>query len=130
MGSIRGVAYRTVLDFAGRVKGFVANSATKVLHLLRQLWIIRHMANVKTTYMPTARIAVEKAGGAVGAAKAADVHRSQVYRWMDPKETGWAEGMIPAQHQRRLLDAGLGITPDDFWIKIERIENGTTEEKR
>jgi hypothetical protein len=130
MWFLRGVAYRNVPELRGEVKRFVADYATKPLLTMRQAWMIRRMANIKVIYMPTAKVAVEKAGGAIGAAKAAGVHRSQVYRWMDPKETGWADGLIPAQHQRRLLDAGFGITPDDFWTKIERIENGTTEEKR
>jgi len=49
------------------------------------------------------------------------VGKSQVYRWPYAKKRGGADGVIPAQHQRKILDraqrAGISLGPDDFFAR-------------
>lgn len=47
------------------------------------------------------------------------VHVSRVYRWTYGKDRGGTDGMIPAKHQRQLLQEArnrdINLTPDDFF---------------
>lgn len=69
---------------------------------------------------PASRI-VALLGGPQTTAELAGVHISRVFRWTYPKARGGTGGLVPAQHQQRLLDQararGIALEPDDFFLR-------------
>lgn len=75
--------------------------------------------------MSVARDIIKKCGGgnfSAGVALVArwtGVHSSRVHRWTYSKSKGGTDGIIPSQHQQKILDrareAGIDLTPADFF---------------
>lgn len=67
---------------------------------------------------PAARV-LEKIGGAPVAATVCSVDQSTAHRWTYPKERRGTGGIIPAKHQRPLLEYArrnnLPLTAEDFF---------------
>ena len=67
---------------------------------------------------PAARV-IRKCGGIARTAELVGKHRSTVNRWLLPKESGGTGGIVPAQHQQKLLAeakrAGIELSPADFF---------------
>lgn len=72
-----------------------------------------------THYLEPARTVVAKLGGIQAAAEAAGVHFSRVYGWMYSREKRGTGGIIPAEHQAKLLAwakaHGRRLKPADFF---------------
>jgi hypothetical protein len=66
---------------------------------------------------------IRKCGGPKATALMAGVDVSNVHRWTYPKERGGTGGVIPARHQRRLLEKAkeqkIPLKPDDFFADDE-----------
>ena len=49
------------------------------------------------------------------------IHKTQVFRWSRPASGGGTGGMIPAQHQQKILDAArresIALGPEDFFAQ-------------
>lgn len=71
---------------------------------------------------------IEKCGGHQAVAEMAGVHVSRVHRWTYPKERGGTGGLIPTQHQQKLLDEardrGIDLGPSDFFLNTEPPDAG------
>lgn len=71
------------------------------------------MGNEKRTPDPT--VAFAKAGGPSQVARITKTSRTTPYKWLTAEKNGGTGGKVPVPHQDALINAGLGITPDDFW---------------
>lgn len=69
--------------------------------------------------MSIAEHIIAKCGGPAVVAEMTGVHVSRVHRWTYPKERGGTGGLIPAQHQQRILAEakrrGIDLSPSDFF---------------
>ena len=67
---------------------------------------------------PAARV-IEKCGGIESTARLVGRHRSVVNRWLRPKDKGGTGGIVPAEHQQKLLNKakaeGIELSPNDFF---------------
>lgn len=64
-------------------------------------------------------------GGTAAVARLLGVHRTRVWKYMQPREKGGTGGLIPIHHIRPLLDAlrarGLPYTAEDFLPDAEAV---------
>lgn len=64
-------------------------------------------------------------GGASAVANILSMHKSWIYRWVQPTQKKGTGGLIPAKHQNALLNYceknGIDLRPDDFF-KSERLQ--------
>jgi transposase len=69
--------------------------------------------------MNAANAVIKKFGGARKVAEMLGCDPSRVYRWGYPPEKGGFDGLIPAKHQKRLLELAreqnIKLKPNDFW---------------
>ena len=71
--------------------------------------------------MNIAKNIIEKCGGAERVAQFVGIHVTNVHRWTYPKERGGSAGLVPSQHQQKLLAAakenGIALEPNDFFME-------------
>lgn len=73
---------------------------------------------------------IEKCGGHKRVAEWLRLDLSNVYRFTYPRARGGTDGIIPAQHQSRLIAKarknGVDLQPDDFFVdhKLSAPERG------
>ncbi len=69
--------------------------------------------------MSPAERVIQKCGGHAVVAEMTGVHVTRVHRWTYPKEKGGSDGLIPSQHQQKILDEararGIDLEPADFF---------------
>jgi hypothetical protein len=68
--------------------------------------------------MEPASTIIRELGGIGPVSTAAGVHRTRVYKWMQPREKGGTGGVIPYWHVQKLLEharaEGIAIKPEHF----------------
>lgn len=79
-----------------------------------------------TEHPNIAQSIVEKCGGHQAVAEMTGASVSRVFRWTYPKDRGGTDGIIPARHQRTLLNEatkrGIDLRPEDFFAPREAAE--------
>src|SRR5262245_42824532 len=83
-------------------------------------------------YLEPAKTVVQKLAGTDSVtseainivAKAANVDRTRVFRWMKPKDVGGTGGLVPGKHHQTLLDwarkNNKPLQPVDFFVRLEK----------
>jgi hypothetical protein len=68
--------------------------------------------------MQPATNVIEKVGGVAVMAEITGVHRTRVYGWMRPKDSGGTDGLIPQKHHPAILafarEKAIAISAEDF----------------
>lgn len=76
--------------------------------------------------MNAATAVIKKFGNARKVADLLGCDPSRVYRWAYPASKGGFDGLIPAKHQKRLLELAneknISLTPNDFWEVPKQIK--------